>query len=163
MRWPARVLTVLMIALPAARGRGADNPTTVPEAAKKAETALVVRVQLGSGQEPADVTLVRVIAGPSSDVDPGSGWLGPCLPSRALLSKWQRQHAGSPARQLWDKALERGTYEATLFMKTQKRRSVRFCEAAPMDMRHTDLHADYAGYVKAVEAAMSRKGAQSPI
>jgi hypothetical protein len=153
-------MTLLVILLPGPAGNAGDQPA-LPPLAKQAAGALVVRVQLGSDKLPADVTLVRVIAGPSADVDPGAGWLDACLPSRALLSRWLRQHPKSPARPLWEQALERGSYEATVFTRSRKGRSTRLCGSEAAEMKHTDLHPDYAGYVKAVEAELGRRAAQN--
>jgi hypothetical protein len=135
----------------------AGDYLTVAELASRAEGAVVVRVRLGSAKEPPGVELVRVLRGRSDGVGPDASWLGLCLPSRELLKKWRHQHARWAARPLWAQALRRGSYEATVFMRTWNGAYVRFCETEAMDMEHTDLHPRYGDYVKAVEGELDRQ------
>jgi hypothetical protein len=134
----------------------AGDYLTVPELASKAEGAVVVHVRLGSAKERPSVELVRVLRGQSDGVAPDATWLGLCLPSRELLKKWRHQHPRWAARPLWTQALQRGSYEATLFMRTWNGAYVRFCETEAMDMKHTDVHPRYGDYSKALEGELDK-------
>ena len=76
-------------------------------------------------------------------------WLGECLPDRALLQRWQREHPRHPARHLWAKALARTKYESLIFIKRDILDTWPSCtQEEAMSMRQTDLHDDYPAYRK---------------
>jgi hypothetical protein len=83
-------------------------------------------------------------------------WLGECLPDRALLQRWQREHPRHPARHLWAKALARTKYESLIFIKRDILDTWPSCtQEEAMSMRQTDLHDDYPAYRKQLLAVLA--------
>ncbi len=137
------------------RAHGGER-LSLEELAQRTDGAAVVRVDLG-GSGTAKV--LKILRGPlPPDLGASPSWLSLCLPRRDDLKKWQIQHSHWKAKSLWRLALRRGHYDAVVFVK--KYPTVGWephCGLEAMEMAHTDLHPNYAGYAAAVAAVAAAK------
>jgi hypothetical protein len=149
----AGLLAAALAVRPAAAGEYLEPAELVGRAAAIA----VVEVKLSRGKQKPSVQVLRTLRSPASGaaIAPDPSWLSLCLADRKLLQRWQHQHPKWPARKLWKQALGKGGYQAVAFLAPSPHDPggplQPTCGVEAMDLLHSDLHPDYASYLKQIE------------
>ena len=151
----AAALSAMLVSGPALAGEYLKPA----ELAAKATAIAVVDVKLTRANRPPSITLVRTLRSPPSpgaiNPDPVT-WLSQCLADRKDLKHWLHRYPKWPARKLWKTALARTSYQAVVFLAaphhTPSAPLAPTCGIEAMDLLHTNLHPNYAAYLKQAES-----------
>jgi hypothetical protein len=135
----------------------AGEKLSVEQLVDRASGAAVVKVRLGRGREADTVQLVQLLDGLPPDTKAEKSWFGLCLPDRKSLRGWTVQYSKWPARVHWRRALARGHYTAVVLVGKLGNELGPECGVEAMQMVHTDLSPDFAGYQKQVVTELRRR------
>jgi hypothetical protein len=149
---PARVRIAAALLLVSASA-GAGERLSVERLLELSDATVTVRVDLGS--TGTRVVVGEVIRGSLPPDASLAGLATPCVPDRATLRRW----IGMPnyfeeSVPLWRAALQRGHYEAVIFVRTEAGSVRAVCETETLLAEHWVTHPDHAGWlVRLREAA----------
>lgn len=132
----------LLLSMVCVRAAFAGEQLTVEELTRRASAIVVLERRLPArGSEQRSLT--EVLKGElAEDVDSAT-WGNPCVPSRALLSRWLEGHPRHPGRETWKKILAEGQTRQLVFLVVRDGALVPTCETEVMLGHGFSAHPDF--------------------